>query len=76
MARKPKPWYRKDRRSWYVTIDGKRHDLGPAKKAAQEKYHQLMSQPRKRAVRAESVVAIVDAILDWCHNHRARDTYE
>ncbi len=76
MARKPKPWYRKDRRSWYVTIDGKRHDLGSTKKAAHETYHQLMAEPRKRVVRGESVAAIVDSFLGWCHNHRAPDTYE
>ena len=32
MARTPKPWYWKERRSWYVTIRGERQSLGPDKK--------------------------------------------
>jgi hypothetical protein len=34
MARQPKPWWRKDRKSWFVTVDGKRDDLGPNREAA------------------------------------------
>ncbi|MDA0834663.1 MAG: tyrosine-type recombinase/integrase [Planctomycetota bacterium] len=76
MARRPKPWYRKDRRAWFVTIDGTRHNLGPDKKAAHELFHQLMSQPQKRSVPSGSVVEIIDTFLEWCSNHRAPDTYE
>ncbi len=32
MARQPKPWYRKDRDSWFVTVGGTRHNLGADKK--------------------------------------------
>ena len=27
MPRQPRPWYRKDRDAWFVTIDGTRHNL-------------------------------------------------
>ena len=34
MARRPTPWFRKDRNAWFVTIDGVRHNLGPDKQTA------------------------------------------
>lgn len=76
MARRPKPWFWKARRSWFVTLDGKRHNLGREKKAAHDHFHQLMSDPRKRVIRTDSVLAIIDAFLDWCEKHRSPDTYE
>ena len=42
MPRIPKPWFRADRKVWQVTIAGKRINLGPEKKQAFEKFHQLM----------------------------------
>lgn len=76
MARRPKPWFWKARRSWFVTLDGKRHNLGPDKEAAHDRFHQLMSEPRKRTIRTDSVLAVIDAFLDWCEKHRSSDTYE
>jgi len=76
MARHPKPWFWKARGCWFVTLNGKRHNLGPEKKVAHDRFHQLMSQPRKRVIRTDSVVAIIDAFLDWCEKHRSPDTYE
>jgi integrase len=72
----PKPFYRKSRGLWYVQIDGKQHNLGPDRDQAFETYHDLMRQPETVAVVGESVLAIIDAFLDWCHKNRARDTYE
>ena len=48
MARRPRPWYRKDRSAWFVTIDGQRHNLGPDKKTAYDFFHELMSKPQRR----------------------------
>ncbi|MBX3414029.1 MAG: tyrosine-type recombinase/integrase [Pirellulales bacterium] len=76
MARASRPWFWKARRRWFVTIDGKRHDLGPDKKAALTTFHELMARPQKRAVRSDSVVALIDAFLDWCSKHRSPVTYE
>ncbi len=76
MARHAKPWYRRDRRSWWVTVDGVRHNLGPDKKAAFTKFHDMMSRPAKRRLASDSLVTIIDAFLEWCQNHRAADTYE
>jgi hypothetical protein len=76
MARRPKPWYWKARRSWFVTLNGKRHNLGPDKAAAFDKLHQLLAQPAKQVVRSDSVLVVIDAFLEWCSNHRAPDTFE
>ena len=53
-------------RVWYVAIDGTQHNLGPDREKAIERYHALMLQPRAKKVAAESVVAVIDAFLDWC----------
>lgn len=76
MPRFPKPWFRKDRDCWYVQLDGKQHNLGPDRKLAFKRYHDLMAQPRKRRVPSETVPAIIDLFLDWCEKNRAKRTYE
>lgn len=76
MARQPKPWYWKARKAWFVTIDGRRHNLGREKKAAHTRFHELMREPVKRTVPSESVVAIADRFLEWVHKHRSPHTYE
>lgn len=39
-----------------------------------QRFHELMAQPRQKAVQSDSVLAIVDAFLEWTSNHRARRT--
>jgi integrase len=46
MARKPEPWFWKERRAWYVTIDGRRHRLAEGREArpqALKAFHALMA---------------------------------
>lgn len=77
MARRPKPWYRKDRKVWCVTINGVRHVLGPKKKDAFDRFYELMREPRRQAVAAvDDLVAIIDAFLDWVSRNRSPATYE
>ena len=76
MARMPKPWWWKKRKSWYVTIAGVRYDLGPDHKAAFQRFHELMTRPTQKEVASDSVTAIIDAFLDWTEKHRALRTYE
>ena len=62
MPRTPKPWFNRERKSWFVTINGVRRNLGPDKKAAHDEFHRLMRLPQeKQSVRSELVVAIIDA---------------
>ena len=76
MPRFPKPWFRKDRSSWYVQLDGKQHNLGSDRELAFKRYHDLMAQPRKRQVPSETVPAVIDLFLDWCQKNRATRTYD
>lgn len=72
----PKPFYKKARGVWYVEINRKQVNLGPDEEEAFRQYHRLMGQPREQAVSPESLVAIIDAFLDWTQKNRAPDTYE
>jgi hypothetical protein len=42
MPRDPKPWFRKDRDAWFVTINGRRFNLGSDRDAAHTRFHELM----------------------------------
>lgn len=74
MARTPKPWYWKARKSWYVTINGERHNLGPEKKEAIDEFHKLMASPAAK-LKNDSVAAVLDDFLTWCEENRARKTF-
>ena len=76
MARSPKPWYRRDRKAWFVTINGKRHNLGPDRKSAFQRFHELMARPAKRTVSTQSVAGVFDTFLEWTLKHRAPRTYD
>lgn len=76
MARRPKPWFRKERQAWFVTINGAQHNLGSDKNQAYDRFHELMRQPTQRRVSSQLMVAIIDEFLDWCSRNRAVPTYE
>ena len=76
MARRPKPWYRRSRAVWFVTIGGVQHNLGPDKKEAYERFHQLMRQPQRRKVSSRSLAALFDEFLDWVGRNRSPESYE
>jgi integrase/recombinase XerD len=77
MARRPKPWFRKDRDAWFVTINGTRHNLGADKKTAFDTFYRLMRQPQTTAkVPPQTMLAVADAFLDWVQRHRSPDTFE
>lgn len=76
MPRPPKPWWRNDRQTWCVTIDGKRHNLGRDRRAAMQRFHELMARPKPTRALGDSVLALFDAFLEWCHRNRAPRTYE
>ena len=75
MARSPKPWFRKSRKEWCVTIDKVLHRLGPDKDAAMQKFHSLMCKPKDKPVSRDAVVLLLDAFLDYVQNHNTPKTY-
>ncbi len=83
MSRFPKPFFRPARCLWYVQLAGKQINLGPDRDAAFERYHELMTDFRRRGHIAPTspspplfVVEVIDKFLDWVHIHRSPDTFE
>jgi integrase len=81
VARIPKPWFREDRKTWFVNINGERHNLGADAKLAKRKFHELMAasdaKPAAEPVKDGFTLAeIFDKFLDWCGKHRSPNTYE
>lgn len=83
MARIPKPWFREDRQAYFVTIGGKRHNLGPDKKEANRLYHELLGRPEELVAAPPPVPAgplsvgqVFEKYLEWCQQHRSPRTYE
>jgi len=79
VPRTPKPWFRADRQSYFVTIEGTRHNLGSDQEEAERQFHELMarrSQPVIPAAAEPTVAEILDAFLEWCEKHREPRTYE
>lgn len=72
----PKPWYRPSRDVWYVTLNGRQHNLGSDKDKAFERYHQLMSMEPEQRLIGTTTAEVLDAYLDWCKIHRASRTYD
>ena len=75
MPRTPKPWYRKDRDSWFVTIAGTRHNLGPEKEAAHRLYHEILAQ-EPAEVSSGSIAYILDKFLTHCKEEKKAATYD
>lgn len=82
MARTPKPWYWDERKAYFVTVRGRRHNLGPDKAEAARRFHELMAErpapsPAAPAVPAElSVAELFDNFLDRTRRHREASTFE
>lgn len=77
MPRDPKPWFRKDRNAWFVTINGRRFNLGNDREAAHVRFHELMlTGGEDRPVGPISVFSLFDQFLEWCQAQRAQQTYE
>ncbi|TWT57908.1 site-specific tyrosine recombinase XerC [Thalassoglobus neptunius] len=70
------PWYRKARKAWFVTLNGKQIRLGESKKEAFAKYRVLLNEPTTRQVQTASLVGIIDAFLEWVQKNRSEATYE
>jgi integrase len=78
MPRDPKPWFRKDRDAWFVTINGRRFNLGPDRAAAHDRFHELMLTGGEGDTSngAVTVFGLFDDFLEWTKAQRAPRTYE
>lgn len=78
--RVPKPFYVKKRKTWYVQIDGKQHNLGKDKAEAMNQYKELLGDSAK--VAAENVKAtapVLDLLaefLAWSERNNGDSNHE
>ncbi|TWT78418.1 site-specific tyrosine recombinase XerC [Posidoniimonas polymericola] len=76
MARPPKPWYRKERRAWFVTLDGVQHNLGPDQALALSRFAKLLAQfAGDRCQLPDTFAELADAFLEWTQRNRSEATY-
>lgn len=75
MQRFPKPWFRPSRNAWFVTLDGRQHNLGADRQAAFDEYRRLLAATPEERAGSDRVAVLIDKFLDWCSKHRAADTY-
>ncbi|MEO8496766.1 MAG: tyrosine-type recombinase/integrase [Planctomycetota bacterium] len=76
MSREPKPYWKEQQQRWVCTIDGHRITLGADKKAAHDKFHQLMLNRKAVSAELSTVYALSQAYLDWCQENRTPGTYK
>ncbi|MEM8669324.1 MAG: tyrosine-type recombinase/integrase [Planctomycetota bacterium] len=73
--RRPKPFFRKQTRTWYVQLGKKQINLGPDEDKAWAKYHELMLDRDEPTAAVTSVLALLDERLDWLNRRRKQSTY-
>ncbi|MEZ6051226.1 MAG: hypothetical protein R3C02_07540 [Planctomycetaceae bacterium] len=71
-----KPFFKKSHQTWYVHHLGKMVRLGPDKKAAFRKYHELMLTDATETSTDDTVASLFNAFLDWCQKNNSERTYE
>ena len=77
MARRPKPWYRKSHKRWYVTLGGVQRNLGPNKKAAYERFYELMHQYEEESTpESVSLDLVCEKFLEWLDANRSAETLQ
>ena len=75
MAKTPHPWFRKGR-GWFVTLNGKQHNLGRNKQAAFQEFYRLMQTPAEhQRVPGRSMAALIDDYLEFVKRNRSPATY-
>jgi integrase len=78
MPHYPKPFFKQTRQSWYIEIDRKQYKLGQcSEEEAWDRASELKKKLRANIkVCGESLVALIDAFLEWTQHRRSPDTYE
>jgi integrase len=80
MARPRKPWYRPNRDTWYVVIDGTQTPLARGRhnrEAAEREFHRLMAErPEPEAPAARGTIGeLVNDFLGWTERHKSPSTF-
>lgn len=76
MARPSKPFFRKQTKSWYCSIDGRQIPLGKNREVAHKKFHALMADRTLLSAELSTLYELSQAYLDWCEKHLKPGTYK
>lgn len=76
MPRQPKPYFRKQTKSWYFSTGGKQYPLGKNKKDAFQKFHELMADTEKLPSEGFTLYELSQVYLDWVKVNRKDTTYK
>lgn len=76
MPRHSKPFYRRQTKSWYCSIQGRQIPLGKSREIAFEKFHELMANREQIKSDRATLYDISQAYLDWCEANRKPSTYD
>ena len=79
--KRPEPFWRAERKCWFVQLGKKQVKLSPDETEAWRLYHELMAkpagepQPTVATGPSALVVEILDAFLEWTKTNQAKKTY-
>ncbi len=76
MPRQPKPYYRKQTKSWYCSVAGRQISLGKDRTRAFEKFHELMADRTQVKNELTTLYDLSQVYLDWCQANRKPATYK
>ena len=76
MPRKPKPYYRRQTKSYYCSINGKQISLGKDRESAFQRFHELMASRDALTGSFSTLYDLSQAYLDWCEENRKPRTYK
>ena len=76
MARPSKPFFRKQTKSWYCSINGRQISLGKDRDAAHKKFHALMADQSLLSAEITTLYELSQTYLDWCEMNRKKSTYD
>ncbi|MEM8671732.1 MAG: tyrosine-type recombinase/integrase [Planctomycetota bacterium] len=72
--RQPKPFFRKQKQSWYLNLNGRRISLGKDKSEAWKKYYRIMAE-NEPIRESASIEMLFERYLDWVQANRKVGTY-
>ena len=76
MPRQPKPYFRKQTKSWYFSTGGKQIPLGKDREEAFDKFHELMLDRDNLAAELNTLYGMSQHYLDWLEKNRSEGTYQ
>lgn len=76
MPRRPKPYFGKQTKSWYCSINGRQLPLGKDREATFERFHALMADRSQVQSELTTLYDLSQAYLDWVESNRKPATYK